>query len=293
MPDPTRKYTEEEIAALLKRTAELQADDARNEQHSSQGLSLAELEDIAADAGLDAAYLHQAALEIESSGKKGFEKRTKTHIRVQRFLSTELDEDLWEEMVFELRRTFGSSSHIDMSGLGAFGMGTVEQIGRSREWRHTSAMGVQTSVLARPHKGGTRIELSQMVGLGSPRTEAIGYGMFLAMIPAFIAAVAAGKSLTVGIIAFLVSLLACVPLVYRLDTGWREKKLAGLEDAADLLVGLSSSRIIPAAVSAEATAHAEHDETIRESRAVDLLDSATDPLEEDAQLVRPKNRTSG
>ena len=80
MPDPNRIYNEEEIASLLERTAQLQADDATADKLSSQGLSLSELEGIASEAGLDPEYLHRAAIEIESTGKKGFKKRTKTHI---------------------------------------------------------------------------------------------------------------------------------------------------------------------------------------------------------------------
>jgi hypothetical protein len=47
MPDPNRTYTEKEIAKLLERTAQLQADDVRDEQPSTSGLSLSELEAIA------------------------------------------------------------------------------------------------------------------------------------------------------------------------------------------------------------------------------------------------------
>ena len=238
MPNPNRTYTEKEIAALLERTAQLQADDARDESPTSNGLSLAELEGIAAEAGLDPEYLHRAALEIESKGKKGFQKRTKTHIRAQRFLSAELDDVLWEEFVFELRNSFEGSPSADLSGMGSYGKGIVEQIGRSREWRHTSLSGVHTSVLLRPYKDGTRIEMSQRVGLGSPTAEASVYGFMSAILPTLIAA-GITKSFTVAAIAMALSLIAFIPLVYFLDVRWRDKKLTKLEAAADRLVDLA------------------------------------------------------
>jgi len=126
MPDPSRKYDEMEIAALLERTAQLQADDATTERLSPQGLSLAELEGIASEAGLDPEYLHRAALEIESNGKKGFQKRTSTHIHSRRHVPSELSEDLWEEMVFELRSSFGGTTTTDFAGSAAIGNSFVE-----------------------------------------------------------------------------------------------------------------------------------------------------------------------
>jgi len=237
VPDLNRKYNEEEIAALLERTAQLQADDATTDRLSSQGLSLSELESIASEAGLDPEYLHRAALEIESNGKKGFQKRTKTHIYIQRYLPSELSEDLWEEMVFELRGSFGGS---DLTGSALIGNGVVEQIGRSREWRHMSSLGVQTSVLLRPYKEGTRIEMSQLVGVGSPKTEAITYGLILSLIPAFILAVTMGKSLPIGVISLAGFMALLVPLVYYFDTRWRDQKLIKLESVANRLVEMAS-----------------------------------------------------
>lgn len=239
MPDPNRKYNEKEIFSLLERTAQLQAEDARADKMSSQGLSLSELEGIAAEAGLDLEYLHRAALEIESTGKKGFQKRTKTHVHTQRYFSSELSEDLWEEFVFELRRSFGAS--LDLTS-GSIGNGVVEQIGRSREWRHTSSLGVHTSVLLRPYKEGTRIEMSQMVGIGSPKTEAITYGFLLSLIPAFILAVTLGKSMLIGIVSLAIIMAFLIPLVYYLDTRWRDKKLTKLESVANRLVEMASEK---------------------------------------------------
>jgi hypothetical protein len=114
----SRTYTEKEIAALLQRTAQLQAQEAESQEGNREGLSLQELEAVARDAGLDPQFLHQAALEMAHSGGRTLGKnRTKTHIRVDRVLPAELSEQEWEEVIFALRRRFESET-MDMGGLG-------------------------------------------------------------------------------------------------------------------------------------------------------------------------------
>lgn len=237
MPDPNRTYTEKEIQALLERTAQLQAEEAESTERNQEGLSLAELEAIAGDAGLDPQLLHRAALEMEHSGGKPIGKnKTKTHVRVDRVLPSDLTEEEWEDIVFALKRRFESDSYdMDMGlGMGSYGRGKIEQIGRSREWRHTSLSGVQTSVLLRPHKKGTRMEISQRVGIGSTKTEAWAYGTpFAALFAVIIGAMA--KSLIVGSVAMVGLTALLVPLVYFLDTRWREKKHDSLVELADEL----------------------------------------------------------
>ena len=87
--------------------------------------------------------------------------------------------------------------------------------------------------------------MSQMVGLGSPTTEAISYGFLLSCIPAFIMAVSMGKSLLVGVVSLLVSMAFLIPLVYHLDTRWRDKKLVTLESVADRLEELAAEKTPP------------------------------------------------
>ena len=68
LPDrPERRYDDEEVGKLLKRATELQRRDPSTGTGSSTGgLSLRELEEIAAEAGIDPSYLRRAAAEAES-----------------------------------------------------------------------------------------------------------------------------------------------------------------------------------------------------------------------------------
>ncbi len=67
MTDPRnlpRLYGEKEIGKILKRATELQHDEPP--ETSADSMTLQELEDIAAEAGIDPAYLRRAALEVDS-----------------------------------------------------------------------------------------------------------------------------------------------------------------------------------------------------------------------------------
>lgn len=237
MPSPNRTYSEKEIAALLERTAQLQAEQAEAVDRHREGLSLSELEAIASEAGLDPQFLHRAALELEhSAGKPLGKNKTNTHIRVDRVLPSDLSDEEWEDIIFALRRRFDTDS-LDLSGLGTYGRGKVEQIGRSREWRHSSMSGVQTSVLFRPHRNGTSMEISQLVGFAGPKASAWGIGTPFAVLFATIMG-AIAKGVLIGAAALVGWMVLLVPLIYYVDTRWREKKHHQLVELADELQGI-------------------------------------------------------
>ncbi len=62
-PRPPRVYGDEEIGRILKRATELQQ---REPKALTTGVTLAELEEIAAEAGIDPLYLRRAARELEA-----------------------------------------------------------------------------------------------------------------------------------------------------------------------------------------------------------------------------------
>jgi hypothetical protein len=63
-PRGQRRFSEEEVGSILKRATELQV--AEPSSTGSGGMTLSELEEIAAEAGIDARHLRRAALELES-----------------------------------------------------------------------------------------------------------------------------------------------------------------------------------------------------------------------------------
>lgn len=235
-----RSYTEEEIAAMLERAAELQTQQSRNPLHRS--LSFEELEEIAAEAGIDPANLRQAARELDSPGKVLLDKSSgtnATHNFVERTIPGPLSLDAWEDVVAELSHRFDTDLG---AGMGTtYGKSSTQQIGRSVEWRHTSMSGIETRVLVRPNDDHLRIRLSQRVGLGSTTTESIMYGSFASMVIGVIGG-AIAQSGPIGLAVFFVSLLATIPLVNYADKKWRGKKHRELHELGDQIAIMLSGR---------------------------------------------------
>jgi len=63
MTTPDRRYSDREVALILRRAAELE--DRDGVELKARGISLPELEQIASDVGLDVARIRRAALELE------------------------------------------------------------------------------------------------------------------------------------------------------------------------------------------------------------------------------------
>jgi tetrahydromethanopterin S-methyltransferase subunit F len=233
-----RTYSEDEMAALLERAAELQATAARANDRGN-GLTLAELEAIAEEAGLQPAHLRQAAEEMDRVGPSLLGKNTSTtttHIHVEQWVEGALTPEASEEVVAELRQRFDSDLG-SLMGSGIYGSGTVEQVGRSLEWKHISALGIETRVHLRPRDEKVQVKLSQRVGLASTKVESIAYGMILAGILALILG-AVLSSTDAGVFAFAAMLAAAIPSIGYADRKWRQKKHRELEALGDKVAEL-------------------------------------------------------
>ena len=227
-----RIYTEQEIAALIERTAELQAEKNRRGDRGS-GLTLTELESVAAEAGLDPSLLRQAAAEMDGprSGLSQRRSASSTHIFTERWVPGPLNPEAWEDVVAELRHQFDSSLGA-MMGMPNYGDGVTEQIGRSVAWKHKSMSGVETRVLVRPHGDKVHIRLSQRVGLSGPAAESLSYGVALAGIIAVMVTALAELG-WLGWLVFLLILLVATPIIFYADRAWRQKKHEDLETLGD------------------------------------------------------------
>lgn len=237
-----RIYTEREVADLIARAAERQQD-ARHRE-ASVGLTLEEIERIGAETGIDPAHLRAAAAEMDAVGRtlKRQSDQTKTHVLVERWVDAPLTPEAWEDAVAELQARHGVDASFWMGNSAG---GTVQQVGNAYEWRHTSGLGIQTTVTASLRDGRTRLQLRQLVGMASPTTEGVVYGLIIAMLIGAIAGVLS-QSAWVGPVALLAAWLAAAPLVTTLDRRWRARKLVDLEALADDLTPLLATA--PAAV---------------------------------------------
>ena len=228
-----RTFTEEEIASLLERAAELQAEAARN-AHPKPGLTLPELEVVARESGIDPMLIRQAAIEMDGRGRPSqmlAKDKTATHLIVERVIPGSLSPETWEDIVMELRHRFDTDMG-KMMGMPEYGLSRTEQIGRSVEWKHMSMSGIETSLLIRPRGEQMYLRLSQRVGWAGTLAESISLGFLASFIIATVTgAIMDSGGLGVGVL--LLSLVATIPLIYWADKSWRQKKHNQLDALAD------------------------------------------------------------
>ena len=128
-PPSVRQFSDREVALILKTAAELQQRDAP----TARGLSLAELEQVAADVGMDPALIRRAVQELEVRGGASRHNRFlggPTEIVVERVASGEVDSASFEDLLAELRAVSGE-------------LGTESTVGRLFGWRVRRALGAR------------------------------------------------------------------------------------------------------------------------------------------------------
>ena len=233
-----RTYSEKEIASMLERAAELQAEASRDRE-SDSGLTLAELAGIAKEAGLDPHFLQQAAREFDTPGqvfvKKGL-SASNTHIYVDRVIEGEMNDEAWEDIVAELSHRFDTTDGTAY-GMPGYGVGSSEQTGRSVQWKHLSYAGVETRVLLRPRGDHVTLRISQKVGFSTPTIESMVWGTLVAGAIAGTTLAIADAPLIAGFV-FLIALAAFSPLIRFFDKKWRNQKHKKLDGLASDIVSI-------------------------------------------------------
>ena len=225
-----RTYSKEEIEALLERAAELHAQEA-NSTNDKPGLTLSEIEEVAADSGIDPLLIRQAATEMSGAPRANSLKTketTATHNVVERIIPGSLKPDAWADIVLDLRNRYDSSFGKMMGAQDS----TTEKIGRSVQWRHMSTSGIETNVLIRPRGNKLHLIIRQRVGWGGSIAESITYGTTLAFLAGVFSAAPTDNG-TLGIIVALSTLIVAIPLIYWADQAWRKKMHRELDSLAD------------------------------------------------------------
>ncbi|MGD8278589.1 MAG: hypothetical protein PVH00_11210 [Gemmatimonadota bacterium] len=201
----TRRYNEKEVSRLLKRAAELQ----RSERSvpSPAGLTLGELEDIAAEAGLDVSSLRRAAAELESAGSTGASGLGRklagapTRILLEHTLPFEAPEKAFDELAPIIQ-------------VGTDAPGQLSQVGRTLSWNSQSqANPGALTILVSVRKGETVIRIEERfgnlagglfggvvggaggglgIGAGGAIATTLGGGAFFAIIPAVVGGIYLG-----------------------------------------------------------------------------------------------------
>ncbi len=164
----SRRYTDDEVHAIFERAAARQEEATHAEEASRAGLSLEELKEIGAEAGIDPAHIALAASELAVRGasvKKEADEAflgIPTRIGTSRVIRGHVTDDEWERMVVELRGIFGRD-------------GISGEIGRVREWTAASSVGKSdraTKVTLTPEGDHTLVTINQEM-----RGQAVGFSI--------------------------------------------------------------------------------------------------------------------
>ena len=225
-PVPTRLYGEKEVGKILKRATELQRD--RPAGGAGSGLSLQELEEIAAEAGIDPRHLRDAAMELESGdlGVTGLAKLVGDQLTLVReaVVPGELPDEGFEGVVGVIQ----GASHEH---------GQPSLLGRTLTWQAetpTKTRSIQLVVSVRKGETRVRIEerLHQMVGVvfgssmgGVGAGVGLGVGIPLSQV---LGSVLLGVAFPVGTLA--VTYIAG-RWIYRAVVDGRRKAVDALMDA--------------------------------------------------------------
>jgi hypothetical protein len=154
---PRRRYGDKEVGLILKRAAELQQQ-APSSGVEGGGFSLADLEEIAAEAGIDARYLRRAAVEVEA-GSAALPSGTASRflgaplvIQLERTLTGNFPTDRFEQLVPDIQHA-------------AEGHGHASALGRTLTWQSNSPQGdrsLQVTVTTGDER--TRIRIEERLG---------------------------------------------------------------------------------------------------------------------------------
>ena len=155
-PKRERQYSEEEVALIIKRAAELQQTE-QIEHDPGNALSLTEVEQIAREAGIDPRLVRTAALGLDHRhdiNRPSPWVGAPTRISFERVVDGEVSTDEFENLINEVRRTFGDN-------------GVPSILGKSLAWSSSTrggrrpAQGRQIDVTVVPRGGVTTIRVEE------------------------------------------------------------------------------------------------------------------------------------
>lgn len=179
-----RRYSEREVALIIRQASELQQAESPAEVKS--GMSLPELEEIAREAGIDPQLVRRAASNLDSHAsdeRSSIFLGAPSGIRLERLADGELSPDDYEGVVSEIQRTLGE-------------MGTASTLGRTLQWmsapvgrRRANFRSIQVTLA--PRNGRTAIRVEEPLGSFAGRVfGGVMGGVGMGMLP--LAAIAGG-----------------------------------------------------------------------------------------------------
>jgi hypothetical protein len=181
---PADRYNEDEAAAIFERAAEAEAS-GRQPASAAGGMTLAELQEIGREAGLQpetvaqaAESLHRAATPAPAPAPPPTFLRVPIGVARTVALERPLSDEEWGELVAQLRATFNAG-------------GRINSYGDFREWRNGNLR-----VSAEPVVGGYQVEMR--TSKGSSRSLMTAGGIMTGISAAMLGVGAATGSMAPG-----------------------------------------------------------------------------------------------
>lgn len=145
MAPDNRTYTRSEVNRILRKASEIAAEGDGEE--GGDGLTEAELMQVAGEAGIDREVMHRALREYNLPGREGrFDwLRGTTSLQKKAVLEGELTDEGWEELVRDIREITG-------------GIGKVHTGGRVYEWEQRKRNTGYIHLSATPGEGRTVLQ---------------------------------------------------------------------------------------------------------------------------------------
>lgn len=202
-----RIYSEEEIARLIRRAVELEADrSVSREDGTRAGLTITEIEQIAAEAGIDPELIQKAATEMESGmdadrsspatagdritpGEKYRTEVRSNEIYCERWVDAQPGQQTFNSLVMELNHRFGTSDEIswwDKLWDSYEGKAKIRRTDGTLEWHYTDEWQYYTTRVLMQKRGDRfRIRVSKRQSWGVNWESQ--WWMYLILAPVFMA----------------------------------------------------------------------------------------------------------
>ncbi len=232
LPTPARRYSDREVRRLLQQAAEIQKKETGHDYgDDGGGLTLADLQEIAAEAGIHPRFLQQAAASIDSPKATGLGPMlagSALNISVERNVPGELGEEEFERAIVDIQHAFKEP-------------GTASMVGRTLMWK-TEATDTQRAlqVTVSSRSGETHIRAAEQL-------KVLAAGLYIGVVGGVGTGVGFGVGLPVGLSVLASPLFAAlfpVGIIGGLYAGMRAvlKRTAArrrreLERTADRIAG--------------------------------------------------------
>ena len=233
-----RVYSEQEVATLIRRAVELEAERSGEGQPGvNEGLTIQDLEKIAADSGIDPELMRRAANELhQGSTSDSLDETTvikDSDILAEHWIKAKVSSRVLDNLILELNHQFGTSQEEITWWNKVFndysGKAIVNKTSTSVEWKYTDELSLYTTrvlIQQRGEKLRIRVSKRQTMNLSWDSTATnITFMFFVAIILIPIGG-AAGFAVTDNPFFGMMAGLTLTALMYPLITWVQKRRLS-------------------------------------------------------------------